>query len=145
VPSRGAGPSSRTAAWVIDGTTGMLTRVAPGDGRTTRRSLNTAGDLSSVATGGGYAWITDDTLDVVWRVSQDLHVTSIPVGARPDDVVYANGNVWVANYDDGSVSKVDPGLAQELMRYPVGIRPRALAAANGKVRVVGDVFGLANS
>jgi hypothetical protein len=31
------------------------------------------------------------------------------------------------------------------MRYPVGIRPRALAAANGKVWVVGDVFGLANS
>jgi class 3 adenylate cyclase len=132
--------------WVIDGTTGMLTRVAPGEGRTTRRSLNTAGDLSSIATGGGYVWITDDTLGVVWRVRTDLSdVRSIPVGARPDDVAYADGNVWVANYGDGSVSKVDPGLAQELMRYPVGIHPRALAAANGKVWVVGDVFGLANS
>jgi DNA-binding beta-propeller fold protein YncE len=91
-------------------------------------------------------WITDDTLDIVWRVSTDLNeVTSIPVGARPDDVAYADGNVWVANYGDGSVSKVDPGLAQELMRYPVGIHPRALAAANGKLWVVGDVFGLANS
>jgi class 3 adenylate cyclase len=132
--------------WVIDGTTGMLTRVTPGDGRTTRRSLNTAGDLNSIATGGGKVWITDDTLDTVWRVSTDLNeVTSIPVGSRPDDVVYANGNVWVANYGDGSVSKVDPGLAQELMRYQVGIHPRALAAANGKLWVVGDVFGLANS
>jgi class 3 adenylate cyclase len=132
--------------WVIDGTTGMLTRVAPRDGQTTRRSLNTAGDLSSIATGGGKVWITDDTLDIVWRVSTDLNeVTSIPVGARPDDVAYADGNVWVANYGDGSVSKVDPGLAQELMRYPVGIHPRALAAANGKLWVVGDVFGLANS
>lgn len=132
--------------WVIDGTTGMLTRVAPRDGQTTRRSLNTAGDLSSIATGGGKVWITDNTLDIVWRVSTDLNeVTSIPVGARPDDVAYADGNVWVANYGDGSVSKVDPGLAQELMRYPVGIHPRALAAANGKLWVVGDVFGLANS
>ena len=75
--------------------------------------------------------------DVVWWVSKDFNVTSIPVGARPDDVVYANGIVWVATYDDGSVSKVDPCLAQELTKYPVGIRFRALAAANAKVWMVG--------
>ena len=82
--------------------------------------------------------------DVVWWVSKDFNVTSIPVGARPDDVVYANGIVWVATYDDGSVSKVDPCLAQELTKYPVGIRFRALGRERQGVDG-GDVFGLANS
>ena len=128
--------------WVLDEEGGTLTRLAARDGARTKFPLDTAGTLSSLGVGGGYVWITDDTGGVVWRVPTDLSsVRSIAVGARPDDVVYASGNVWVANYGDGTVSKVDPGLAQETARYPVGIQPRALAAANGTVWVVGDLPG----
>lgn len=35
-------------------------------------------------------------------------VTAINVGRRPWGVVTGNGNVWVANVDDGTVSRIDP-------------------------------------
>lgn len=46
--------------------------------------------------------------------------------------VYANGVVWVANYSDESVSKVNPSLLVQAVSYPVGIYPRAVAVADGK-------------
>jgi DNA-binding beta-propeller fold protein YncE len=79
---------------------------------------------------------------MVFQALGELEARAIPVGARPDDVAYADGNVWVASYGDETVSKVDPGLAQETARYPIGIRPRALAVANGEVWVAGNLLGL---
>jgi class 3 adenylate cyclase len=132
--------------WVVDAERGIVTRVVPRSAGRTPIPLNESGTLSSIGVGGGFVWITDDTGDVVWRVNTDLGgVKAIAVGDRPDDVVYADGTVWVANYGDESVSRVDPVLAQEKARYPVGIQPKALAAANGKVWVVGDVVGSATS
>jgi class 3 adenylate cyclase len=129
--------------WVIDALDNRITRVDPRNGRTKWAPLNESGTLNSIGVGGGYVWITDATEGEVWRVSMDLRtVKSIPVGVRPEDVVYADAAVWVANYGDGTVSKVDPGLGIETAKYPVGIQPRALAVANGKVWVAGFIVGI---
>ena len=73
-------------------------------------------------------------------MSTDLQsIRATAVGSGPDDVVYANGVLWVANYDDESVSKVNPSLLVQAVSYPVGIYPQAVAVTDGKVWVVGNV------
>jgi class 3 adenylate cyclase len=126
--------------WVMDAIRGTVTRVDPRNRSSESRSLNESDNLSSIAFGGGYLWGTDDTAGELWRVSTDLQSTrTTAVGSGPDDVVYANGVVWVANYDDESVSEVNPSLQVPAVSYPVGIQPRAVAVADGKVWVIGDV------
>ena len=98
--------------------------------------------MNSIAIGGGSVWITDDTGGMLWRIKTDLSsVSSTPVRSRPDDVTYAEGSVWVANFGDASISKVDPGLLQVTADYPVGIQPSAIAVADGKVWVAGFLLG----
>jgi streptogramin lyase len=126
--------------WVMDAVRATVTRVDPLSGSSESRSLNESNTLTSIAFGGGYLWATDDTAGEVWRASADLQsIRATAVGSGPDDVVYANGVVWVANYDDESVSKVNPSLEAQAVSYHVDIHPRALAVADGKVWVVGDV------
>jgi class 3 adenylate cyclase len=127
--------------WVMDALRGRVTRVDPGNRSSKSRSLNESDNLSSIAFGGGYLWATDDTAGELWRVSTDLQsIRETAVGSGPDDVVYAMGVVWVANYDDESVSKVNPSLLVQAVGYPVGIHPRAMAVADGKVWVAGSIF-----
>lgn len=119
--------------WVMDALQGRVTRVDPLNRSSESRSLNESDNLSSIAFGGGCLWATDDTAGELWRVSTDLQSTrATAVGSGPDDVVYANGVVWVANYSDESVSKVNPSLLVQAVSYPVGIYPRAVAVADGK-------------
>lgn len=43
--------------------------------------------------------------------ASDRITADVGVGARPGDVVFAAGSLWVANLDDGTVSQVDPAGA----------------------------------
>ena len=126
--------------WAMDRAGTAVTRIDPKTRATKPAPLNGSGTLSSIGVGGGYVWITDDTDDEVWRMSTDMRsVRAITVGDRPDDVVYAAGAVWVANYGDETISKVEPGLAEQIATYPVGIRPRYLAVSDGEIWVGGDI------
>jgi hypothetical protein len=127
--------------WVMDAVKATVTRVDPRNRSTKSRSLNESNLLSSIAFGGGYLWATDHTAGELWRVSTDLQsIRSTTVGSHPDDVAYAEGAVWVANYGDETVSKVNPSLQVQAVSYPVGIHPQAVAVADGKVWVAGSVF-----
>ena len=125
----------------MDAVKATVTRVDPRNRSTKSRSLNESNLLSSIAFGGGYLWATDHTAGELWRVSTDLQsIRSTTVGSHPDDVAYAEGAVWVANYGDETVSKVNPSLQVQAVSYPVGIHPQAVAVADGKVWVAGSVF-----
>ena len=127
--------------WVMDSVAATVTRINPEGGKPETRSLNQLDTLSSITFGGGYVWATDNSANEVWRVSTDLDsTTSVGVGMAPDDVVYANGAIWVANYGDETVSKINPGVPAETQTYPVNIHPRALGVADGKIWVAGDVY-----
>ena len=97
--------------WVLDTSGGKITRVDP---RTAHpySSLPIAGDLQSMAVGGGYAWVTDASGNVVDRVPEDLRSAAmeIPVGAvggPPSAVAYDHGAI-VVGFDRGTVAKIDP-------------------------------------
>jgi virginiamycin B lyase len=59
------------------------------------------------------------------------HRVRVAVGAGPKDVIYALGSLWVTNFNDGTVSRVDPVAARVVATIPVGQGPiTALEAGN---------------
>lgn len=58
------------------------------------------------------------------------------VGARPGAVTFAAHSLWVANRDDGTVSRVDPRSLRTLRTLTVGGPPSGLAATDNAVWVV---------
>ena len=66
---------------------------------------------------------------------------SIAVGARPTAVAVGEGSVWVANFDEQTVSRIDPATRKELIRIPAGGAPTGLAVGDGFVWVTHGFAG----
>ena len=117
-----AGPNT---VGVIDGGQARLSAVVTGLGRP-----------NGVAYGEGAAWVTDSAANMLLRINPAGQVNDhIPVGRDPAGVVVADGEVWVANELDGTVSEVNPGSGTQVAVIPVGIGPDAITAGFGSVWV----------
>jgi streptogramin lyase len=128
--------------WVIDVVDGSLTRIDPRTKRAEMRSLNSSGQLYGLAFGDGYVWVTDRLNNELWRVSTDLADSRrIQVGIAPENLVYEDGSVWVANYGDDTISRVDPSVAIETSKIHLSIHPRTIAVSGGKLWVTGYIAG----
>ena len=66
---------------------------------------------------------------------------SVPVGKRPTAIAYGEGGVWVANGDDGTVSRIDPASRKVVSVIRVGADVRDLATGFGAVWVAGGDTG----
>jgi streptogramin lyase len=77
-------------------------------------------------------WIADVVQDFVIRSGPDggENVT-IPVGDSPTDLVAAFDSVWVANFNERTVSEVDPVSEEAGPAIAVGAKPGPMAAASG--------------
>ncbi len=64
---------------------------------------------NEVAIGAGWAWVTDESGDSVWRINPELTRLdrTIPVGDRPTAITVGAGAVWVATAD-GTVTRIVP-------------------------------------
>jgi YVTN family beta-propeller protein len=106
---------------------------------------------SSLAEGGGALWMASVVSDQVLRVETRLvgnstlsHyeeprvVARIPVGAGPTDIAVGAGSVWVANYLDGTVSRIDPATDSVVDTIAVGRWPEHVAAGPSGVWVTHD-------
>jgi len=66
----------------------------------------------------------------------DTLAGALTVGTRPGAIAYGSGSLWVANQDDRTVSRVDPGTLQTLQAIPVGqLTPTGIAAGPDQVWV----------
>jgi YVTN family beta-propeller protein len=65
----------------------------------------------------------------------------IAVGARPTAVAVGDGSVWVANFDEQTLSRLDPVTGKELTRIPAGGAPTGLAVGGGAVWVTHGFAG----
>jgi YVTN family beta-propeller protein len=63
-------------------------------------------------------------------------VSAVPVGARPGAVTFGSGSLWVANVDDQTVSRIDPGTLHTLRVIPVKGPPTGIAASADGIWVV---------
>jgi YVTN family beta-propeller protein len=59
----------------------------------------------------------------------------VAVGARPGPITFAAGSVWVANQDDGTISRVDPATLAAVRTLSVSDPPTGIAAVDGGVWV----------
>jgi class 3 adenylate cyclase/DNA-binding beta-propeller fold protein YncE len=98
-----------------------------------------------LAVGGGYLWITSpatvrgEGIETVSRV--DLRsgrvVSRIPVGKTPLFDTFGEGALWVANYDDDTVSVVSAGSpSAQTIRLGAGCGPLGISTGFGAVWVV---------
>jgi YVTN family beta-propeller protein len=62
-------------------------------------------------------------------------IERIPVGRNPTAVATGFGSVWVTNYDDGTVSRIDPATNQVVATIEVGPHPDHIAGGEGGVWV----------
>ena len=110
---------------MIDATRNVVSGVVTGAGRP-----------GGVAYGAGAAWITDSADDLLLRVDTAHRVVDrIPVGRGPAGVTVADGEVWVANEFDGTVSEVNPAAGSVVATIQVGNGPDAIASGYGSVWV----------
>jgi streptogramin lyase len=65
----------------------------------------------------------------------DKVVQTVGVGNDPDSVALSSGRVWVANFSDGTVSRIDP-TTSDILTIPVNGTPLGLAVHAGVVFVV---------
>ena len=117
-----AGPN--TVA-VIDASRNVLTRELTGIGRP-----------GGIAHGAGATWVTDTADDLLLRVdSAGQVVDRVPVGRGPAGVAVEDGQVWVANQLDGTISEVNPAAGTVVATIDVGNGPVAIASGYGSVWV----------
>jgi DNA-binding SARP family transcriptional activator/streptogramin lyase len=89
---------------------------------------------------GSDGTIAPDSLAVVDSQTNQL-LESVPVGRRPTAVAYGEGGVWVANGDDGTVSRIEPASRKVVSVIRVGADVRDLATGFGAVWVAGGNTG----
>ena len=62
-------------------------------------------------------------------------ITRVDVGGRPFSLVEADGAVWVANFESGTVQRIDPATNRVTANVDVGGQPYGITAGAGSVWV----------
>jgi ABC-type branched-subunit amino acid transport system substrate-binding protein len=128
--------AGKEGVWVIRGDDTLA--IAPIDPRTNRvgRSIRLgAQSLSAVAVGGGYVWASAEGDGLVWRIEPGRNPIerTINVGVGVTFLAFDAGAIWTANYNDGTVSRIDVE-SEDVEATPVGA-VQGLAAGEGSAWV----------
>lgn len=94
-------------------------------------ALTRGNDTPLQATPGSVAVIDPEAMRVV---------DTIPVGSGPAAIVYGHGSVWVANAEDGTVSRIDP-QTHEVVRVIGAPSPVDLAIGVDAVWIASGIDG----
>jgi YVTN family beta-propeller protein len=90
--------------------------------------------VRSAGRGPSVAAIASNSLGVIDPTSDRL-VGQVPLGVRSGQVAVGEGAVWVANAEEGKVSRVDPASRRVVQRISVGREPAGVVAGGGAVWV----------
>ena len=89
----------------------------------------------------GNLWVSNQNSDNVSKLAPNGTILGIfAVGNVPAGMLFLNGNIWVANWIDSSVSvlQASTGKLVETVMLPPGSYPYQLAAADTNVFVTGE-------
>jgi DNA-binding SARP family transcriptional activator/DNA-binding beta-propeller fold protein YncE len=100
-----------------------------------------AGTVVAFVSGGqaGLPAVAPNSVGVIDPHSGKI-VAEFPVGQGPTDIA-ADGGVWVANFDSGTLSRIDPRTLEVLSVTNAGGTPTGLAAGHGSVWVSNGFAG----
>jgi YVTN family beta-propeller protein len=62
----------------------------------------------------------------------------VPLGTSPSALATGDGAVWVAHYNEGTVSRIDPATRAVVETIPVGTTPSGIAAGAGAIWVTNN-------
>jgi YVTN family beta-propeller protein len=127
--SRASPPSdgrSRRAGWLIAAAGAILLAALVG----------AAVKLSSSGSGSVRVRVSPNSVAVIDPHSDSV-TASVPVGTRPGAITFGSGSVWVANQDDQTISRIDPGTLQTQGPLFVPEVPTGLAASSNAIWVAG--------
>ena len=120
--------------WVL-GYANSMVRIDPRTNRAGSPIELGTNFLPGIAVGGGAVWATSEE-GQLWRVEPGPRplMRTIEVGAGVQYVAFGDDVVWAANWNDGTVARVDPATNAVTARIPVGAT-QALAAGAGSAWV----------
>jgi hypothetical protein len=103
-----------------------IVKVDPRGGKTTEMPFGEEG-VSWITTGGGYVWIPNRRRSRLSRITpSDGTRRSTPIGLGAHRAVFGGDQIWVTNYDDGTVTQNNRSLTNSApialnVRGPLGI------------------------
>jgi streptogramin lyase/predicted Ser/Thr protein kinase len=88
-----------------------IVKIDPRRG-TTKEILFGQEGVGDITTGGGYVWVPNRRRSRLSRISPSSDDRkSTPIGLGKHRVAFGNGQVWVTNYDDGTISQNNRSLS----------------------------------
>jgi YVTN family beta-propeller protein len=134
------------AVWTSDNRRGVLARIDPAL-RTVDRSIRISGRNrffnrpTPLATGSGSVWAVTPGSSVV-RITPPRKVEGeTPVGGNPRGIAVGEGGVWVSDYLDRTITRIDPVTGGAVATIPVGRGAAGVAAGGGYVWVANSLDG----
>jgi YVTN family beta-propeller protein len=90
-----------------------------------------------VSSGGGTASLTAIPADSVGAINTagGAIAAQVPVGSSPSGMAAGARSVWVTNYNDNTVSRIDPETRDVVQTIPVDSTPSGIAVGAGAVWV----------
>ena len=120
----------RSSVWISTPAESTVARIDPVRGTIRKRTLLGATGISA---GAGAVWVADDAT-TIWRFGGG-QPQRIQVGTRPQDVAASSEGVWVADYGDQTLVRLDPKSRRVLTRIKLRRQPVAVATGGGVVAV----------
>lgn len=130
--------ASGGSVWVANLGSGTVSQI-DGVGGVSQITLPEGAEPTAIDFSVDTLWVSDRTGNVI-RVVLGAAPQSFPVGRNPKGVVVAEGDVWVANTDDGTVSRLS-AEGDPIREIEVDGTPRGVAAGFGRIWVAnGDGY-----
>ena len=123
--------AGKEGVWVVN--ENSVTRINARTNRPGQMIQSGSNQLEGIAVGAGSVWATAGAAEgLVWRFEPGPEPTarSIDVGSGAGFIAFGAGAVWVANYSDGTVSRIDPRTNRVTSRISIG-PVQALAVGEG--------------
>lgn len=97
-------------------------------------------DPADVAAGEGSIWVTKQPggvvkIDPMTSAIVDTFATATPSQTEAPAVAAGDGGVWLTNWNNNTVTRLDPATGQTVATIPVGEAPGGIAVAPGAVWV----------
>jgi YVTN family beta-propeller protein len=126
------------SVWATETSLNVVVRINPRTNRVERRfKIPGYPELGNLRYGGGVVWVGTQNGNRIFRIeTRTGRVSSVRVGNGPRSVAVSPSAVWVSNFHDDTVSRIDPSTRKVVATIPVGEGPdNAAVAADGTVFV----------